>query len=460
MPSSTPGNSNRTASNGSVTARKQKGASKPRGSHNAPAARAQNLSHLLHTLQRHQPISRIRLARMTGISTTTVTNLVHELVQAGIVVETGVDELATTPGAGRPPVAMRLDPQSRCAIGVHIGVRQARIGLVDLQANLLAMHSVPFSPLQFAQDGEGASIVRGEEPQATLARIATAIAAVVAAHEASGAPQRLVGIGVGASGLVQSGAGINVLAPRLGWRNVPLRDHLQNFLAQEAPSLVDAATRRALGNVVIDNNVRTMALAESLYGVCRNARALAFVYARVGVGAGLVVDRNLYRGADYGAGEIGHWVMKPRDGKLCGCGNRGCLETLISEDVLLAQAEAIQSELTRGRANPLQVVFEAARDGHLALVEMLEDRAYYVGLALANLVNVLNPQAILLGGWLSDAFDLIEPVASSVMRRHAFAGMADGVDLLPTSFGNYSGVIGAGVLALENYLFSPEANYA
>jgi glucokinase len=83
-----------------------------------------------------------------------------------------------------------------------------------------------------------------------------------------------------------------------------------------------------------------------------------------------------------------------------------------------------------------------------------------VGLALANLVNVLNPQAILLGGWLSDAFDLIEPVVGSVMRRHAFAGMADDIDLLPTSFGDHSGVIGAGVLALENYLFSAEANLA
>lgn len=421
---------------------------------NAPVARAQNLSLLLHTIQRLQPISRVRLARTTGISTTTVTNLVQELMAAGVVVESGHEGIVEGRGAGRPAVALRLAASSRCAIGVHIGVRAARIGLVDLQGSLLDLRTIPHEAGR-REVAEGGSLVQATE---IVAHIVCGIEDVLAAHATYLQDALLVGIGVGASGLVESRTGINILAPRLGWRDLPIASVLRERLEGAVGRSLSASVGAGLGNIVVDNNVRTMALAESLYGVCRNVRALAFVYARVGVGAGLVVDGDVLRGAEYGAGEIGHWAMIPHGGELCGCGNHGCLETLISERVLLALAEEILPDLTKGRADPLRTVLEAARDGHLALVEMLEDRAYYVGLALANLVNTFNPEAILLGGWLSEAFDLIEPVASGVMRRRAFAGMGHNVDLLPTSFGAQSGVIGAGVLALERFLFSPEAN--
>lgn len=421
---------------------------------NASFARAQNLSLVLHTLQRQQPMSRVRLARATGISTTTITNLTAHLLDSALVIESGVDQDAATPGAGRPPVALRLARDSRVAVGVHIGVRFVRIGLIDLQGNLIALRSIPHLPA--VSDGDGAA--RAHE---TVQRVADEILALLLLCAVRLPAARLAGVGMGASGLVESAAGINILAPGLGWQNIPLREMLSCRLAEIVRTVphthLGAPLRTGMCNVVVDNNVRCMALAESLYGVCRNVRALAFVYARVGVGAGLVVDHELYHGSGVGAGEIGHWSMLPRGGDLCSCGNRGCLETLINERALLAEAEKIQPELTRNKPNPLHMLFEAARDGHLALVELLEDRAYYVGLALANLVNVLNPQAILLGGWLSDAFDLIEPVVTGVMQKHAFAGMGKRVELLPTSFGAHSGAIGAGVLALEKFVFSPEA---
>lgn len=415
---------------------------------NAPAARASNMGLLLHTLQRQQPISRVRLARATGISTTTITNLVQELANEGVVVESGVDHLAARPGAGRPPLALRIAPQSRCAFGVHIGVRRMRIGLVDMQGNLLDLRFVEHDPR--TADGRPTTT-----PEQAVARLGDAILAMMQNHAASGRPHRICGIGVGASGLVDARGGVNLLAPRLGWREVALRTELRRYLLNRLPDDTRPDLRNAARSIVVENNVRCMALAESLYGVARGARALAYVYARMGVGAGFVVDGELYRGADSGAGEIGHWVMIPKGGDLCGCGNYGCLETLISETTILARAEAIQPELTAGRADPLQVVFASARDGHLALVEMLEERAFYVGLALANIVNALNPQVILVGGWLSEAFDLVEPIIAGVMRQHAFGNLGAQVDLLPTSFGEYSGIIGAAVLAIEEFIFSP-----
>lgn len=395
---------------------------------NAVMVKANNLRLLLITLVRRQPISRVRLARETGLSSTTVTNLVAELKERGIVAETGTDLEAVSEGAGRPPVALRVVPSSATALGVHMGVRRVRVGLVDLQVNLLEHEVMEIDPAHSAEE--------------TLLRVAELCRRVLARRPDATANGRLAGVGVGASGLVEYGRGVNLYAPNLGWRNVPI----QSILEQE------------LGvPVAVDNNVRCMALAESLFGVGRNARALAFIYARVGVGSGLVVDGDVYRGADNGAGEIGHWVTAARDGDLCSCGNRGCLETFLSELVLLQRADEVHPCLTHGRDNPLQFVFESARDGHLGLVEMLEERAYYLGLALANLVNVLNPEVIMLGGWFHEAFDLIEPVVVSTMRHHAFGGTGDGVRILPSSFGDFSGVAGAATLALDSFFFTSDS---
>lgn len=387
--------------------------------------RAHNRRTLLVALLRRQPIARVRLARETGLSTTTVTNLVAELVEAGRVIECGPDAEAVHPGAGRPPMALRVRPESVCAAGIHIGAHRARVAIVDLQANLV--------------DYDAFDVLAGQSVEHCVDH-----AVEIARGMLKRLPERyqggaVVGVGVGAAGRVDSHRGVNVTSPNLGWRGAPLRDLFGASLALP---------------VVVDNNVRCMALAESLFGICRNMRALAFVYARVGVGAGLVVDGEVYRGADDGAGEIGHWVMAPMYGEQCSCGNRGCLETLISERVLLERAERLHPELTHGRANPMQFLFDSARDGHLALVELLEERAYHVGLGLANLVNVLNPQAIMLGGWLSEAFDLIEPVVERTMRQHAFGGIGDNVQVFPTSFGRYCGVIGAATLAFESFFLN------
>jgi predicted NBD/HSP70 family sugar kinase len=398
-----------------------------RSGSNSFAIKSHNMRTLLHTFVRRQPISRIRLARITGISTTTVTNLVSELRQAGVVEEVGADVDAITVGAGRTPLALRLTPQSRCALGIHIGVRRARVALVDLQANIISHQAVDLNVDERAEDA--------------IDRILTTAAAMIAPDLWQRTPTTLVGVGVGASGLVETDSGVNILAPNLGWRNVPLRAIVADRLKLPC---------------TVDNNVRCMALAESLYGIGRNTRALAFVYARVGVGAGLVVDGEIYRGAGFGAGEIGHWVLLSNGGEICRCGNRGCLETLISENVLLKLATQIDPALVTTSANPLQTIFAAAREGHIALIELLEDRAYYVGLALANLVNVLNPQLIMLGGWLQEAFDLIEPTVEETMRCHSFGGLGDHVDLLPSSFGLHSGVVGAAVLAFETFFFTPQ----
>lgn len=386
--------------------------------------KSHNVSALLRAILRHQPISRVRLARLLGLSTTTVTNLVAELVEQGLVVEDGTDILALSAGAGRLPRALRFVDDSRLGLGIFIGVRRVRLSLGNLAGRLV--------------DGAVLDHVPGEAPERTVERIAALARPLLQRNGLRAGGERLVGVGVGASGLVANDTGVNLLAPTLGWRDVPLKSLLSEAL--DLP-------------VTVDNNVRNMALAESMYGAGRDVRALIFLYAQVGVGAGLVVDGSVYRGAGYGAGEIGHWTIIPDGGAPCRCGNTGCLETLISEPALIELATTMRPALRDAEPSPLEALLDGARAGDAELRRVLAERARYLGIALANLVNVLNPELILLGGLLYKAFDLFQPVVEPVMKERSFATLGRRVQLLPATFGDRSGEVGAVSLALKSFFF-------
>lgn len=399
----------------------------PAGS-NALHIKAHNLSSILLTLLHHQPISRVRLSRQIGLSTTTVTNLVAELVEQGIVQEDGTDVLALTGGAGRLPRALRFVPESRYALGIFIGVRRIRVVLGDLGARI--------------RDAEVTPHLAGEQPETTVARIIALAHTLLARNGLDERRERVVGVGVGASGLVARDTGVNLLAPRLRWRDVPLRRMLAEGLGLP---------------VVVDNNVRTMALAESLYGAGQAAASLILVYGQIGVGAGIVIDGRVYRGSSYGAGEIGHWTMQPEGGLLCRCGNTGCLETLVGEPAIVELARALRPGLPADETAPLAAIFAAARAGDAALAELIADRARHLGIAIANLIDVLNPELILLGGLFHEGFDLFQPEVERTIRARAFGDLGRHARLLPATFGTRSGEVGAIALALHSFFFQQHA---
>ena len=214
--------------------------------------------------------------------------------------------------------------------------------------------------------------------------------------------------------------------------------------------------------VCVDNNVRAMALGEALFGAAQNVRALAFVYARIGVGAGFVVDGQLYRGSGAGAGEIGHTMIIPDNGDLCRCGNSGCLETVVSEPAIMGLARQLAEQnkdgllasyLQQTKEVSIEQVFAAARAGDGPTQTMLTERARYMGIALANLVNVLNPELILLGGIFAQGQDLLLPTVEATMRQRAFANLGQQVELQPTGFGQQAGMIGSAALALTTFFY-------
>lgn len=398
---------------------------------NSSKVKSHNQRAILLALLRHKLVSRVDLAQLTGLSSTTITNLIAELLEQGIVTEEGTEMFQRRSGAGRPRTALRLVPEARYAVGIHIGVGKIRVGVADLRARLVSCDSF-VHPLDKSAETVIDQTIRLIDRVISQSRVPR---------------QNVIGIGVGASGLVNPETGFNILAPNLGWRDIPLREWL--------------ATRLDIP-VCVDNNVRAMALGEALFGAAQNVRVLAFVYGRIGVGAGFVVDGQLFRGSGAGAGEIGHTKIILDGGLVCRCGKRGCLEPLVSEPAMLQQAQELASRdknsllafyLGQSQEPTIEQVFEAARAGDQPTQEMLTGQARYLGIALANLVNILNPDLILLGGIFSQGEDLLLPRIEETMRQQSFANLGKQVQLSPTSFGKQAGTIGGAALALTSFFY-------
>ena len=401
---------------------------------NITKVKTHNLQAMLISLLYEGEISRAEIAKRTSLSSATITNLANELIDKKIISEVSptTSEAEGKREVGRPQRMLRIIPTARYAIGVHIGVGLFRVAITNLHAEIIDNRIVMF-------EGESSALN-------VLAQIAIEIDGLIT--DTAIDRKKILGIGVGASGLVNHEKGINVLAPRLGWQNVNIREIIQNKLSLP---------------VTVDNNVRTMAIGEAFFGAGRGVNVMAFVYGRSGVGAGFVVNQQIFRGSGAGAGEIGHTIMVPEGGELCRCGQTGCLETLVTEPVIVQKANEIAQQhpdsllaqyLDQDDGTSLiDKIFAAARKGDQVVKNMIESQIRYLGIALANLVNILNPEMILLGGVFAQGDDLIRPVACQVMRETAFCNLGENVVVKPTSFGWRAGVIGAAALALMDFFY-------
>ena len=399
-----------------------------------------NLQAVLMSLLHDRSISRTRLAQKTHLSNSTISNLISELIEQGIVsedvpAEPTNDELRPV---GRPSANVRLEPNSHMVVGVHIGIGVFRVALVNLVGEPLSNQMGNFQV--------------DEPAEAVMSQISAAVDNLIATSDCE--RSRILGVGVGASGLVDFRSGVNILAPNLNWHHFPIRDYLQGAL--KLP-------------VVVDNNVRAMAIGEKYFGAGQDADSLIFVYGRIGVGAGLIFKGEVFRGNATGAGEIGHTVMLLEGGETCRCGNSGCLETLVSEPAILRQAEqAIQAhtdgilaQVTRQHPelSPIDRVFTAARQGDAVIQHLLEKRAYYLGVAIAALVNLFNPEMILLGGIYAQGQDLLLEPTIRTVHQTAFGGLGKQVRIQATRFGWKAGVIGAGALALMYFFYQQTESF-
>ncbi len=378
--------------------------------------RTRNLSAILVSLLHTNGLSRARLCDLTGLSATTITKLTNELINQELVIEEGILKTSDEPTVGRPQRALYLLPSARYALAIHFNVGFVQIALTNLLGEIQVSEV-----LEFTEDSSADTVLR---------EVADAVRELLLTHEAN--IQQIVGVGIATSGLVDPETGMNVVSPNLGWRDVPLQDYFSNAL--NLP-------------VTVDNNVRAMALGEAMFGLARDVQSVAFVFSQIGVGAGLVVNGEVYRGSRGGAGEIGHTTIMLHNGDACRCGNTGCLETLVSERSILREAQALNPQL-----KSIADVFVAARTRDEKILNLLQERAEFMGVALANLINIFNPELIVLGGTFAEGADLLLPQLKQTIKQRTFGNLGQQVHVHSTNFEEI-GLVGAAALALDAFFY-------
>ena len=376
----------------------------PKGDQNL--LRRHNRGLVLNLLREGSPLSRTALARKTGLAPSVLTRLVRELLAEGVVAEVGKAES----NGGRRPTLLSLNPDYACAIGLKVEKHRVLAARINLAGEIRARREAPFPGRP--------------DPEGFLA-LASSLVRELAQGE-------ILGVGIGISGFVDATRGIELYSPILGWREVPLAAPLAEEL--ELP-------------VYVENDVNALTLAERWYGAGRDFRNFVCVTVGEGIGAGVVVEGELYRGAAGGAGELGHITLDPH-GPLCRCGERGCLEVYASDRFLLQQAEALGHETVEGLA-------AAARAGDRAAQAVFMEMGRALGIGVKNLVNLLNPEAVVLGGERLDAADLFLPAFEEQVRRHSFPKEAEDLAIVPAELGEDGFLIGAATLAVREFFRLP-----
>jgi len=381
---------------------------------------------LVLALIRHDPtLSRASIARQTTLSPASVSGIVDHLIREGFVRE---EAAAATGVVGRRPVRLVFNPAARVTLGIAIDVRDVTAGLVDLGGKMRATQRAPVSP-----EAGPAAIVD------TVAQVARRALRGVDSRD-------VLGVGVAVPGLVRWPDGVILFSPNLGWRDVPIQAMLEERLGRP---------------VLVDNEVRALALAEHSYGAARGARTVVVIDAAYGVGGAIIIDSALYRGVHGAAGEVGHNIVEP-NGAVCGCGNRGCLETVASAHGLVARAT---DALAAGRASALAAdargrltldhIVAAARGGDALACELLARAATYLGLAVANAIDNWDPERVVLSGPVALAVgDRLDDALLGGQRAILDVGRAR-VPVVRAALGAEAKVIGAATLAAADYLAAP-----
>ena len=301
------------------------------------------------------------------------------------------------------------DSKRQFAVGVDFGATRIKMGLVNNRGKVLARKVVPtlkdISPAEFVRT------VKNE---------------ITELLSDSFKCRDCVGIGIGAPGLVDSQRGIvQYLVNIKGWENVPIAQALE---------------RRIRLPVKVDNDANVMTLGELVYGAGRGCKNLVCLTLGTGVGGGIIIGGELYRGATHAAGEIGHVAIE-QDGRPCACGGMGCVEAYVGNRRIIA--------LGKGKFSSPKQISDAARRGDRFALSIWEQVGTHLGTALASVVNLLNPEKIVIGGGVANAGGLLLDIVRKTVKKRAMKGPAGSVKIVKAQLGDNAGIVGGAVLAFS-----------
>jgi len=377
-----------------------------------------NLSSVLRYLHAGEPLSRAGLAGLTGLNKTTVSSLVEELLQRGLIREVGLDNS----GSGRPAMLLDLNPGAGLMVGVALGVDFISAILADFVGDIHWRRLQEVDPAE----GQEAMIER------TLGIVQEAM------EVGRGQDARLLGLGIATPGTVDVDQGFLIFSPNLQWHNVAYRQ-----IFEQETGL----------RVFVDNDANASALAEHLFGAARQVQHFISIFAGVGVGGGLFLNGELYRGAGGFAGEIGHTNFM--------------LEHYRRQDSVI---ERVRTRLAVGRnslvsklmaeqrvALGLPIILQAAGAGDGQCLEALTETGALLGLGIANLINTFNPEMVVFGGPLSEASEYLLPPIEEAIQNTVLPEIAEQAEIVLSPFGGDASVVGAVALAVDAILSKPSS---
>ncbi|SIT74491.1 ROK family transcriptional regulator [Edaphobacillus lindanitolerans] len=369
-----------------------------------------NSRQVLQYVQNSEPTTRTEIARKLSLSKPTVSTIVAELVEEGWIIETGSGESSAS--GGRKPVNLMFNPKKAYCIGVDIGGTKVAVGITDLRGKLESYRTFP------AQEHQDDSLFKMIKHMVDEMQ-----------EELSISDSQIFGVGAGVPGVTDMETGIVEEAPALGWKEFPIKEKLQNVFPFP---------------VYVDNDVNIGALGEHWRGLGRNKRNLIFIAVGTGVGSGIILNGQLFRGSHYSAGEIGYMVTDRSLAKSYepAYAGYGFLESVSGGTSI---GTALSGRL--GRRVSAEEAFELYRAGNPEALEKLGPALEHLGIAIANYVSILDPELIILGGGLSQSFDVIHPVVSGIVRQYA----PKECEIVKTASGKEAGVIGAVALLLKEH---------
>ena len=383
---------------------------------------------ILQLIRAEGSISRAHLAETTGTSPFLVSKTCDKLLAAGFVTEAGQGDST----GGRRPTLLSLKPGLGRLIGVHLGTVNVRIAMTDFSGELI----------DYIKDESRAN----QGPGIAMEHLTELIDQMLKKNDVSYA--QLNGIGVGVSGVVERSTGMTLFWPKLPlWVNVPVKKILED---------------RYKTIVELEDTSRTQAFAEYRLGGVDSAKHFIYIAVGAGIGAALFLNGALYSGAEGFAGEFGH-ISVSEAGPLCSCGNRGCLETIVSASALIRKA---RQGLTAGLSNALmqmsqgdpkrlsvEMLAEAARKGDRFALRLLSETGTYLGRSLVGLINLLNPELIVIGGGVAYAIgELILPEIERAVRDRAMIQGENQVQIRISKLHERDWALGATLLVVEKAL--------
>lgn len=368
--------------------------------------KSMNKSIILNKIRKDGPISRAQIARETNLTPPTVSSNVKELLEQKIVEERDVGESQ----GGRKPTMLVINDQAFCIIGVDAGPENIKCIVSDLAGKILKRSEIklelPVDNTQFIDAlKKGISMCLDGIPKSE---------------------NEVIGIGIAMHGVVDVEKGMSLYAPNLGLSDIPIKEELEKAFGLE---------------VKVENDARAMALGEFWFGNHGDVKSMLAVNIGRGVGAGLIIDGKLYHGSSDIAGEIGHMTIDLH-GEICECGNRGCLQTFVTGPAIARKVKA--------QANPLtaETIYELAVGGNEDYANILAESGRAMGIGLTNLIHIINPEKIVLGGGVSKAEKFLLPAIRETIEKSALTASASRTRVEVTKLGDDATLIGAITLLL------------